>query len=111
VNFPGYREAFLYQQGGPGVSLNTQVKGQGQVSGNLAYNCGANATCSNTYPLGTTLQLVAAPSTGHVFVGWSGNSCAGSTQNPCVHFMDQEKDIKVTFVSQQDLIFFDHFED
>ncbi len=61
------------------------------------------ATCSNSYPQGSTATLTAAPGANSVFTGWSGTGsgpgCAGTA--PCVLTMDGGKLITATFAPAQ----------
>ncbi|WP_395377435.1 hypothetical protein [Marinicella sp. W31] len=106
---PQYREAFLYQQGGPNVDLDVIVDGPGGVSGTLGLNC--QNSCAFDYPLGTELSIVASADQGAVFVGWTvdfGN--CGDGFNPCSLRMDRSKTLMARFVDSSDLIFNDGFD-
>ncbi|TDR19559.1 InlB B-repeat-containing protein [Marinicella litoralis] len=101
-----YQQVMLFQQGGPGVDLSMQVSGSGYVSGNLGYFCQAN--CSNTYDLGTTLNLLAIADDGATFQGWSGDVCQDANPS-CEVVMDQAKNMQAIFTSN-DVIFKHGFE-
>ncbi len=93
---PNYREAFLYQEGGPNVNLNIDVIGTGQVGGSFGISCMTN--CDSDYSLGTVLSLVATADSGYVFDRW--NSSRGQCiddVNPCLLTMDQDKTIQAIF--------------
>lgn len=106
---PKGTQAYVYQQGGPGVSLEMQVTGNGQVAGNLGYSCDAN--CNDVYPLGTTLDLVAIPDTGFSFLGWSGDVCTDASPT-CEVVLNQSLQMQALFESNgpDDVIFGDSFE-
>jgi hypothetical protein len=53
------------------------------------------ATCSQSYPPGTTLTLGAAADVESKFLGWSGSGCSGTA--PCQITMDADKTVTVTF--------------
>lgn len=101
-------QAYVYQQGGPGVSLEMQVTGNGQVAGNLGYSCDAN--CNDVYPLGTTLDLVAIPDGGFSFLGWSGDVCTDGSPT-CEVLLDRSVQMQAMFESSgsDDVIFGDSF--
>src|SRR5258707_748522 len=40
-------------------------------------DCVGPNSCSQTFPLGTTVTLIAAPASGQTFVGWGG-ACSGT---------------------------------
>ena len=107
---PKDAEAFLYQSGGPGATISMQVDGLGMVAGNLGYSC--DATCEDTYALGTVLNLVAIPDAGESFLGWSGDVCSG-TELTCEVLMNQPRDIQALFSESvpNDVIFTNGFGD
>jgi uncharacterized repeat protein (TIGR02543 family) len=54
------------------------VGGAGSVTSSPAgINCTATSGCAQSFPAGTSLTLVASPSQGQAFVGWTGD-CSGS---------------------------------
>ena len=57
-------------------TLTTNITGSGTING--SYSCGS-ATCSGSFPVGTSLTLQATPSNGlgYYFYGWSG-ACSGN---------------------------------
>lgn len=73
--------------------LTVQVTGNGSVSGQ-GIDCGAD--CSESYPVGTVVNLTAAPAQGFVFSGWSG-ACTGT--GACAVTMDSDKSVTATFVT------------
>ena len=64
--------------------LTLQAATGGQISG-----------ASSSYTIGTNATLTAAPASGYVFSGWSGN--ASGTNNPLTLLMDTEKTVGATF--------------
>ena len=79
------------------VPLTVNVAGNGNVSGGSgAVNCGNGATiCSATFAANATVTLVATPSTGGTFVGWTG--ACGGTSTACTVLMNQAKSVTATF--------------
>jgi hypothetical protein len=68
--------------------------GQGNVtSGDGDINCGS--TCKVSYPLNTLVTLIADPSPGSTFTGWSGAGCSGT--GTCVVTMSKAQKAKATF--------------
>ena len=66
--------------GGYTVAVSDIGSGTGTVGSNPAgIDCGS--TCSATYPSGAVVTLVATPSSGSTFGGWSGGGCGGT--GPC----------------------------
>jgi hypothetical protein len=70
--------------GSPSQGLGLTVVKAGTAGGAVGssptgINCGAQ--CSATYPSSTVVTLTATPSSGSVFVGWSGGGCSGA--GPC----------------------------
>lgn len=75
------------------VSISKTGTGAGLVTslpGNI--NCGA--ACSTKVNAGSTVVLTAAPDSGSVFNGWSGD-CSGT--DPCVLTMDVDKTVSASF--------------
>ena len=111
ANHPGNRhEAFLYQQGGPDITLTINIQGGGAVIGNAGINC-SNVSCTYNFPIGTELTLIAVPNTNMQFVTWQvdfGN-CNDNT-NPCHLIVDREKTLTATFIDPSDIIFANGFE-
>lgn len=101
------RSLFLYQDYGPGVSLNMTILGQGSVTGSLAYSC--DDQCTDTYDIGTDLFLVANAAPGYDFVGWSGDACTDAAQS-CQLSVDSDLNIQAVFVDPTDIIFKNGFE-
>lgn len=56
-------------------------------------DCGSD--CTETYPIGRSITLNAAPSPGYSFMGWSG-ACSGTVA--CVLTMDASKSVTATFL-------------
>jgi uncharacterized repeat protein (TIGR02543 family) len=53
------------------------------------------------YLAGTVVRLTAAPAADAVFVGWSGDACAGSSSLTCDVTMDRTKSVTATFALKQ----------
>jgi|SRR5579884_1030485 len=68
--------------------------GSGTVTSSPAgIECGAS--CSNSYPSGTSVTLTATPASGSTFAGWSG-ACSGTTAT-CVLTMSAARAVTATF--------------
>jgi hypothetical protein len=68
--------------------------GSGTVSSTPAgINCGED--CTEIFPLGTQVTLMATPTAGSVFSGWDVEGC-GDT-GPCTITMDQRRSVTATF--------------
>ncbi|MDD2927029.1 hypothetical protein [Rhodoferax sp.] len=81
---------------GKNFALNVATSGNGSVVSNPAgINCGS--VCSANFAAGTTVNLVATPSTGQVFASWSG-ACTGS-QPSCVLQLTQVRTAQANFVA------------
>ena len=66
------------------LSLSVIKSGQGTVTGTpipVQTNIDCGATCSATYTEGTTINLIATPSQGRIFTGWSGVICSGDDED------------------------------
>jgi len=109
-NHPGvYNEAFLYQQGGPLITLNINVQGLGTVTGTSAISC--NDNCQFNFALGTELTLIAMAENDNTFTGWQVDfgDCHDDS-NPCYLNMDREKTLTAIFTGSSDVIFSNGFE-
>jgi len=60
----------------PVLQINKSGDGNGTVTGTNNLNCGA--TCTQTYPAESTVELTAIPDSNSGFVGWTGEGCADS---------------------------------
>ena len=72
------------QGGSDGTGTVSSSPGNIQCSVNGTSESG---TCSETFASGTTVNLIADPTKGSEFTGWSGGGCG--TTNPCIVRMDQ----------------------
>ncbi len=80
----------------PVYSVNVSVSGGGTVTSNPpGINCGS--TCSQTYSTGAGLTLIATPTSGQVFTGWSGD--CGGTGNCALTLANASKNVVATFAS------------
>ena len=107
---PGnYKEAILYQQGGPDITLTINIQGQGEVTGTSAISCIDN--CQYDFALGAELTLIAMPDSGNTFDGWQVNfgNCIDDS-NPCFLDMDRAKTLTAVFTDSNDFIFGNGFE-
>jgi uncharacterized repeat protein (TIGR02543 family) len=79
------------------VPLTVAVSGNGAVTGGTgAINCGNGATiCSATFAQNATVTLVASPTTGATFAGWSG--ACGGTATTCTVLMREARSVSATF--------------
>jgi len=80
----------------PDFALATAKAGNGSgtvTSSEAGISCGA--TCSHTYPDGTIVTLMATPTTGSTFKGWSGGGCSGTGR--CIVTLNSQKAVTATF--------------
>ncbi len=79
------------------IELGVNVVGNGNVSGGSgAINCGTGANvCSASFAANAVVTLVATPSTGALFTGWTG--VCGGTATTCTVSMNQSKTVTATF--------------
>jgi hypothetical protein len=76
------------------VTVNKSGTGTGIVSSDPAgVACGT--TCSVSFPAGTSVTLIAAPSTGSTFTGWSGSGCSGTSS--CTVVLTQNRTVTAGF--------------
>lgn len=76
------------------LTVNKQGAGAGTVTSNPAgISCGA--TCSASFPGGSSVTLTASPSAGSVFTGWGSGLCAGT--GPCTISMTAARSVNPTF--------------
>jgi Fe-S cluster biogenesis protein NfuA len=72
------------------------IGGLGTVSSNpTGINCGGSSGCSQSFPVGTSVTLTAAPSAGETFVGWTG-ACSG-TAPTCVITVNTTENVGASF--------------
>jgi Putative Ig domain/Divergent InlB B-repeat domain len=75
-----------------------QEGGTGNVTSSPAgIECGA--TCTATFPSGTSITLFASPTTGR-FASWTGGPCAGSTNPSCTFSLGANTTATARFASQ-----------
>jgi uncharacterized repeat protein (TIGR02543 family) len=79
------------------IPLTVTVTGNGSVSGGIgSINCGNGAgVCSATFAQNATVTLVATPTTGAIFAGWTG--ACGGTATTCTVLMTAAKTVTATF--------------
>ena len=83
--------------GGTSYMLTVTKIGQGAVTSEpTGINCGAD--CGENYVSGTIVTLIATPSAGYAFTGWSGE-CNGT--GSCVVAMNAAKNVNATFTAGQ----------
>ena len=76
------------------LTVTTSGRGSGRVSSSPAgVDCGA--TCTATFPTGTTVTLAVAPSAGSVFKSWTGG-CAGRALS-CTFVISADSSVTATF--------------
>ncbi|MCP5417661.1 MAG: S8 family serine peptidase [Chromatiaceae bacterium] len=93
-----YGEIALHITGVDAASHTLQVGtvGQGSVTSNPS-GIDCQSDCSETYPYGTGVELMATPDIGWGFAGWSG-ACVGS--GACILSMSDDKSVVATFAPQ-----------
>lgn len=81
-------------------SLSVAVGGAGSgtvTSADSQVNCTkANGSCTTSYNEDSEVVLTAAPDTGYVFSGWSGDGCSGG--GTCTLTLSANKSVRATFV-------------
>ena len=81
----------------PQASISVTVVGSGRVQSNpTGLDCGVG-TCSAGFPLGSAVQLSAAPSSGFHLSGWTG-ACVGGAQQ-CEATADEDTRVQAEFAS------------
>lgn len=78
------------------------VKGNGKVTTSIprTFSCTSTSkSCVLTKPLGTAISLIAAPSTGYVFKGWSGD-CSGATATLQLNTATKNNNCTATFLKK-----------
>ena len=79
------------------ASFSVSIGGSGTVTSSPSgLQCVGPNSCSQTFPLGTTVTLSAAAATDQTFVGWSG-ACSGTAD--CVVVADAARNISANFAS------------
>lgn len=78
------------------ATLNLNIEGAGKVE---APNLNCQAQCTSDYAAGKQITLVATPSTGQQFVGWS-NDCQNSTNNRCTLQLTNNISVTALFVAE-----------
>jgi hypothetical protein len=81
----------------PQGSISVTIVGSGRVQSSPAgLDCGAG-TCTAGFPLGSAVQLSAAPASGFHFSGWSG-ACIGGAQQ-CEATADEDSRVQAEFAT------------
>jgi len=78
------------------------------VSLPLGIGCGSD--CNEVYFNGTNVELIINASSDSTFSGWSGCDRFPIDGNSCYVFMDQIRNVTITFTAQTDFMFADSFE-
>lgn len=76
-------------------TLTASVNGSGSV-GSMDSLISCPGDCSEAYTNGTSVTLIATPSSGHQFTGWSGTACSGSNPS-CTTVMNANKTATANF--------------
>ncbi len=76
------------------LALTTSGTGVGTIS-SIPGGIDCGSTCSASFPTGTSVTLVATPSTGSIFTGWGG-ACSGSTPS-CTVNVSASASVSATF--------------
>jgi Hypothetical glycosyl hydrolase family 15/Divergent InlB B-repeat domain len=78
------------------AAFEVSIGGSGTVTSSpTGLNCVGPNSCSQTFPLGTAVTLIAAPASGQTFVGWGG-ACSGTTAQ-CVIVASAAENISANF--------------
>ena len=81
-------------------TLTVVVSGSGEIH-RIGPNCAGPATCATEEPVNSTVTLIADPSDGYTFTGWTG-SCSGAGET-CTLSMDADRTVTATFAIAIDL--------
>ena len=82
----------------PTVTVSEVGLGTGTVTSSpVGINCTSNVGCSATFPIGTTVTLVATPATGSSFGGWSSN-CTSITATSCSVILSSNTNVPVAAI-------------
>lgn len=80
------------------LSVTSGGNGGGVITSQpVGINCGT--ACSSGFPVGTSVVLTAAPSTGSTFGGWSGGGCSGT--GTCTVTLTADTTVAATFTLQK----------
>jgi uncharacterized delta-60 repeat protein len=80
----------------PTLTINRSGLGSGTVlSIPAGINCGTS--CSHQFASGSSLELLASPSPGSTFTGWSGGGCSGT--GPCTVLLSSNVTVIATFAT------------
>ena len=78
------------------LTVSTTGTGSGTVSG-PGIDCGGSGSdCAETVPVGTQIQLTAAPAGGSSFDGFTGGGCSAS---PCTVTLDANRSVQARFTN------------
>ena len=78
-----------------GVPGNISVSGSGTVISDVQ-DMQCRSTCNVMYEKGSMVRLLAVPSEGFAFAGWSGSACSGI--GPCTFAADSSPNVSASFV-------------
>jgi uncharacterized repeat protein (TIGR02543 family) len=97
VSHSGWRIDSIQLRDGQRVTVVKAGNGSGTVTSNPAgVSCGT--ACSNTFDVGSSVVLTAAPSVGTSFAGWSGAGCSGT--GTCTVAVNAAKTVTANFALQ-----------
>ncbi len=78
----------------PGATLTVTTSGSGSVA-SVPTGIACGSDCTQLYATGTSVSLVATPSSGWMFGGWTGGGCSGT--GACTIAMTASKQVTATF--------------
>jgi hypothetical protein len=80
----------------PILTLSFAGTGTGTVTGSVS--CSTPSSCSDQFPIGSTLTMTASPTVGSTFGGWSGcNSTSGANAAVCTVILELDATVTATF--------------
>ena len=80
--------------GSTGMVLSVSVTGNGAITSNPSGLTCSSSSCSGTFTQGTSVTLVATPSSGYSFAGWDG-ACSGTGN--CSVTLTSSRSVSATF--------------